>query len=178
MSYNEQIIKDLFHAWAKSAAESITPLKPSGSNRHYFRVSGGGKQAIATFGTNRLENKAFFAIARHACRQGVKVPAIYAVAADELHYLQEDVGDTSLFDLLGAPNADLLLKKTLEALAFMQVKGLQGFDYSQAYPVACFDRQSLFWDLNYFKYNFLKYTKIDIDEVRLEEDFNRLADYL
>jgi len=178
MTYNEQIFRDLFYSWAQAPAESITALKAAGSDRHYFRISGGGKQAIATFGANRLENKAFFAIGRHAYQQGVKVPAIYAVADDELHYLQEDVGGTSLFDLLGASGDNQLLKKTLEALAFMQVKGLQGFDYEQCYPVASFDRQSIFWDLNYFKYNFLKFIKIDIDEVQLERDFNRLADYL
>ncbi|MCL2098556.1 MAG: phosphotransferase [Bacteroidales bacterium] len=178
MPYNEQIIRDLFQKWAQAPVENITALKAAGSNRQYFRIFGRGKQAVATYGTNQLENKAFFAIGRHARLQGINVPAIYAVADDELHYLQEDVGDTSLFDLLGASEAPALLRKAVEALAYMQVKGLQDFDYTQCYPIASFDRQSLFWDLNYFKYNFLKFTKVDIDEVRLEEDFNRLADYL
>ena len=178
MLYNEQIIRDLFHTWAQAPAENISALKAAGSNRRYFRVSGGGKQAIAAYGANKLENKAFFAIDRHAHQQGAKVPIIYAVADDELHYLQEDLGDTSLFDLLGTPSDNRLLKKTLEGLAFMQVKGMQNFDYTQCYPVESFDRRSLFWDLNYFKYNSLKFTQLDIDEVRLEDDFNRLADYL
>ena len=177
MSYNEQTIRDLFHSWAQAPAETVTALTAAGSDRCYFRVSGGGKQAVAAYNANKLENKAFFAIGRHAQQEGVNVPAIYAIAEDELHYLQEDLGDTSLFSLLGSGD-ELLLKKTLEALAFMQVKGLQGFDYTQCYPVESFDRQSIFWDFNYFKYNFLKFIKIDVDEVRLEEDFNRFADYL
>ncbi|MDR0296234.1 MAG: phosphotransferase [Prevotellaceae bacterium] len=178
MPYNEQTIRDLFYLWVQAPAENITALKAAGSNRCYFRISGGGKQAVATYGANQLENIAFFAIGRYARQQGVKVPTIYVVADDELHYLQEDVGDISLFELLATQDNNLLLKKTLDALAFMQVKGLQGFGYTQCYPVESFDRQSIFWDLNYFKYDFLKLIRIDIDEARLEKDFNRLADYL
>ncbi len=175
MLHSEEIIKNLFEHWAGSPAENIMALPQAGSNRRYFRISGGGKQAVATYGNSLPENKAFVEIARVCAHNGVPVPAIYAVATDGLHYLQEDLGDTSLYSLLNTPEAPALLQQAMEQLAFMQVKGLQGFDYACCYPAEHFDRRSIFWDLNYFKYNFLKLTKIDFDEKRLEDDFETLA---
>ncbi len=175
MSYNEQLLKDLFTDWSGAEAESVTALPQAGSNRRYFRLRGGGKQAVGTYGSDLRENRAFVAIARAATRNGAPVPQVYAVAGDGLHYLQEDIGDVSLYSLLGTPQTPALLKKTMEQLAFMQVKGLDGLDYSQCYPAESFDRRSIFWDLNYFKYNFLKLMQVEFDELRLEQDFETLA---
>ncbi len=178
MSYNEQTLKDLFTSWAHSPVESMAELPQAGSNRRYFRLSGGGKQAVGTYGSDLRENNAFMEIARVGAHNGAPVPQLYAVAADGLHYLQEDMGDRSLYTLLNTPEAPALLQQTMEQLAFTQIKGMQGLDYKQCYPVEGFDRRSIQWDLNYFKYNFLKLIKVDFDEKRLEDDFDTLVDYL
>jgi hypothetical protein len=89
--------------------------------------------------------------------------------------LQEDLGDTSLYDLLHTAAAPALLQQAVEQLARIQVKGAEGFDWKQAYPTSTFDRRTIYNDLHYFKYNFLKFAGIEFDEWLLEDDFDRLV---
>jgi aminoglycoside/choline kinase family phosphotransferase len=172
------ILSSLFEQWAHTPVHTIVALPRAGSNRAYYRLSGGEKTAIGTFGNNTKENKAFLTLAACLRKNKVAAPEIYGVAADGLHYLQEDVGDVALFDLLHTPDAPALLQQAVTQLAYMQVKGAEGFDWSNAYPTAEFDARTVFADLNYFKYHFLKLTQTEFDEWQLEDDFNRLAQYL
>ena len=176
-----QTLSALFTAWTGSAPDSVNILPASGSHRRYFRLIGRKKTAIGAYGIEPAENRAFFTIGKHLRKQGINVPKLYVLAADEQHYLMEDFGDVTLFNLLREHPASEnipLLRETVKQLAFLQIRGKQDFDFSTCYPVASFDRTSIFWDLNYFKYCFLKIIGMDIDEVALERDFNYFADHL
>ncbi len=151
---------------------SVEPITGSGSNRQYWRLRfDGAPELIATLGTVRAENEAFIYLAELFAAQGVNVPQIVAVSPDRMAYLQTSVGTRSLFDDLGRKD---LIAKAMELLA--RVHGVRGIDYSRCYPVAAMDRRSIMWDLNYFKYCFLKTCpEINIDESALEDDFEALT---
>ena len=148
-------------------------MKKQGSNRVYTRETDkNGRSVIRVVGTNRDENRAFIYMARHFHALGLPVPELYEVSEDEMSYTQQDLGDTLLFDHLD----DLsLLERTLRALAHVQVEGARDFDWSVCFPVPEMDERSIRWDLNYFKYCFLKGTKIEFSEPKLEDEFDKLV---
>jgi aminoglycoside/choline kinase family phosphotransferase len=159
-------------------------IKQQGSNRIYTReTEENGRSVIRVAGTNRDENRAFIYMARHFHALGLPVPEVYWVSDDEMSYTQEDLGDTILFDAIrqgretGVFSGDerTLLERTLRALAHVQVEGARDFDWSICFPVPAMDERSIRWDLNYFKYCFLKGTKIEFSEPELEDDFDRLV---
>ena len=144
-------------------------IAQQGSNRVYTReTDANGKTYIRVTGTNRDENRAFIYMARHFHALGLPVPELYSVSEDEMSYTQEDLGDTLLFDHL----EPTLLERAIRALAHVQVTGAQDFDWSVCFPVPAFDERSIRWDLNYFKYCFLKGTQIEFSEPKLEDDFD------
>ena len=148
-------------------------LKQQGSNRIYTRESdANGRSVIRVQGTNRDENRAFIYMARHFHALGLPVPELYSVSDDEMSYTQEDLGDTILFDHL---DNYTLLERTVRALAHIQVTGAKDFDWSVCFPVPAMDERAIRWDLNYFKYCFLKGTKIEFSEPKLEDDFDTLV---
>ena len=159
-------------------------IKQQGSNRIYTReTEENGRSVIRVAGTNRDENRAFIYMARHFHALGLPVPELYWVSDDEMSYTQEDLGDTILFDAIrhgretGVFSGDerTLLERTLRALAHVQVEGARDFDWSICFPVPAMDERSIRWDLNYFKYCFLKGTKIEFSEPELEDDFDKLV---
>ena len=148
-------------------------LKQQGSNRIYTReTDANGRSVIRVQGTNRDENRAFIYMARHFHALGLPVPELYSVSDDEMSYTQEDLGDTILFDHL---DNHTLLERTIRALAHIQVTGAKDFDWSVCFPVPAMDERAIRWDLNYFKYCFLKGTKIEFSEPKLEDDFDTLV---
>ena len=153
-------IRSLFERYSGVREYRITPLPASGGNRQYFRISWDGGSCIAAAGTSLRENGAFLYLDRHFSRLGLPVPEVLAVSGDRMVYLQEDLGDTTLFDAVAA--------------------GRRSGEYSSEEngPVSCFDRTSVMFDLNYFKYCFLKPSGVEFDEVALEEDLVRLRDRL
>lgn len=159
-------------------------IKQQGSNRHYSReVDAQGKTLIRVEGTNRKENCAFIYLAQHFASKGLPVPQVYWVSEDGMSYTQEDLGDLLLFDAIrhGRETGEFsveekdLLARTLRALAHIQIKGAEDLDWSYCFPVPAMDERAIRWDLNYFKYCFLKGTKIEFSEPLLEDEFDRLA---
>ncbi|MBP3472104.1 MAG: phosphotransferase [Paraprevotella sp.] len=160
-------------------------ISGSGSNRCYYRLSGAeGGTVIGVAGTSRDENRAFIYLAEHFSRQGLPVPRVMAVSDDEMRYLQTDLGTCSLFDAVAegrkaggcySEREKDLLRRTIAALPAIQIHGARGLDFSRCYPQAEMDATSVMFDLNYFKYCFLKATGVDFHELRLEEDFRRMA---
>lgn len=148
-------------------------IQQQGSNRIYTReTDANGRSVIRVQGTNRDENRAFIYMARHFHALGLPVPELYSVSDDEMSYTQEDLGDTILFDHL---DNYTLLERTIRALAHIQVTGAQDFDWSVCFPVPAMDERAIRWDLNYFKYCFLKGTKIEFSEPKLEDEFDKLV---
>jgi aminoglycoside/choline kinase family phosphotransferase len=169
-------------------AEAITDLRADGSNRLLFRIFGpGGESVVGVFGPDHEENRAFLSFSRSFRSIGLPVPEIYAADEEGGIYLEEDLGDITLFAALSAARAGdesfpeeivALYEKVITILPRVQVGGGHVIDFSVAYPCAEFDRKSMTWDLNYFKYHFLKLAHIPFNEARLEADFDRLCDYL
>ncbi|MBO4665891.1 MAG: phosphotransferase [Paludibacteraceae bacterium] len=161
-------------------------IKSAGSNRVYRREEERSRTVIRVEGTSRTENRAFITMARHFHQLGLPVPEVYWVSEDEMSYTQEDLGDILLFDYIapGRTSGEYsekekdMLGQVMRALAHIQVEGAKGLNWEVCYPVPSFDRRSVFWDLNYFKYDFLKLRGVEIDEVALEADFERLANRL
>ncbi len=154
-------------------------ISGSGSNRQYTRLHGEKITAIGVYGKDVCENKAFIALSRHFKEKGIKVPQILNVSEDFHYYITEDLGDTQLFSLL-SPDAQPveLLEKCMQALPDIQYKAGETLDYTLCYPQQEFDRHTVFWDLNYFKYEFLKPNGIEFDELLLEQDFEHFAEIL
>jgi len=165
---------------------SVTPLTGSASNRRYYRLASDAGSCIGVIGVDVKENNAFVTIARHFRAKGINVPEVYAVSDDMSSYLQQDLGDCVLFDLLSAARrgdedmvrVDALLNKTMSMLPAIQHGGAEGLDFSVCYPQPSFDRRMVMFDLNYFKYCFLKPSGLEFDEVLLQDDFERFADAL
>ena len=179
-------LTNLYTRHYSAAPESIVPLTGSASNRKYFRLSGGGRSCIGVVGTDARENEAFLTIARHFHAKDINVPEIYAVSEDRMSYIQEDLGNVVLFDMLtqarkageGMERVEALLCKTMSMLPKIQYEGAEGLDFSVCYPQPAFDRRMVMFDLNYFKYCFLKPSGLEFDEVALQDDFERFADDL
>lgn len=152
---------------------AVEPIGGSGSNRSYWRcLMPDSTELIATLGTCRNENEAFFYLAAKLAEAGVRVPRVLAVSTDRMAYVQTSLGRRALFDSLDRTD---LIAKAIDMLA--AAHETPAIDYSRCYPVAEMDRRAIFWDLNYFKYCFLKTTPgLEIDEPALEDDFERLAD--
>ena len=158
--------------------ETVDPITGSASNRSYFRMCSPAGTCIGVRGLDRQENEAFLAIASHFRTKGIFVPEIYAVSDDGMCYIQEDLGGATLFDAmpnLSAEVTDGLLCRTMSMLPKIQFEGGDGLDFSVCYPQPTFDKGMVMFDLNYFKYCFLKATGLEFNELRLQEDFDRLA---
>ena len=179
-------LENLFVKFTHEKLLNTKELTASGSPRRYFRLTGEKSTLIGVAGTSIEENRAFIAMSKHFHALGLPVPQILAETSDAKFYLQNDLGDTLLFDFMAegrktgvfSEKEKEMLRKTIAKLPSIQVLGAQGFDFSVCYPQPEFNERSVFWDLNYFKYNFLKTTGIDFQENRLEDDFVRFSEVL
>ncbi len=170
------------------APTKVVELPSSGSNRRYFRLSDsdGGKSLIGVLGTSVEENNAFIYMARHFAEKGLPVPEVLAVSDDRMAYIQTDLGDTLLFNEIEkgrltrsfSVHEKDVLARTIRLLPDIQFGGAEDMDFSVCYPAVEFDERSIMWDLNYFKYCFLKATGIEFKEDKLEDDFHALSDVL
>ena len=166
---------------------TCTALAQSGSHRRYYRFSfADNSTLIGAYNEDVTENKAFFEYTRFFAAQQLNVPALLTVHEDQKHYLLNDLGTQTLYDKLcesRKENGDFqevmdYYKKVVAALPKFQLTAKKGLDMSVAYPRAAFDRQSMQWDLNYFKYYYLKMVNIPFNEQLLEDDYQRFMDYL
>ena len=164
----------------------IDPLPKSGSDRKYFRITLSQKSVIGTFNPVKEENEAFIGFTKHFSSKGLHVPEIYGYVPEKHVYFVQDLGYTNLFTWLtnrkDPSRFDNKTKsfyhKILDNLILFQTKGIDGLNLNLCYPHKSFDRQSMMWDMNYFKYMLLKLLAAPFNEQRLEHDFNSLADYL
>ena len=176
---------ELYRQWSGGEPAETVKIPGAGSNRDYYRLVGNdGDTVIGVVGTSRDENHAFIYLSNHFTRRKLPVPKVLAVSGDELRYLQTDLGSVSLFDALaggreagGRYNVQEkeLLVKTIRELPDIQLRGVRGLDFSNCYPQQVFDVNSVLFDLNYFKYCFLKATELDFHELKLEANFHLFA---
>ncbi len=187
MTATETILNNLFKTKFGVEASEIQRLPLSGSNREYYKMSADGIVCVGTYGNQVKENEAFISFSNSLKTAGLPVPEILAVADDKMSYLQTFIEGVSLFDFLekhrlndGSPdNITIdLYKKTLRVLPKFQTQGVKYIDFEKCFPRKEFDSQSIMWDLNYFKYYFLKTTHTVFDEQLLEIDFLTLTQYL
>lgn len=175
-------IKDLFTSHFNTEPLSIEKLPQSGSDRVYFRVQCENRAYIATCNDNVAENRTFINFSRHFRDNQIPVPEIYAVNDSGTIYLQEDFGDISLLNTLESDGYNDyvfdLYKKSLHALANLQIRADAGLDYNDCITSKEFGRQAIVADLLYFKYYFLDTLKIAYDKERLINDFDALSNYL
>lgn len=160
----------------------MTALPSSGSNRKYYRAAGPDGSFVKVIGTDPDENRAFVTIARHFRQKGINVPEIYDVDEDRLTYTQEDLGDDILYDMVAegrktgeySEEEQSLLCKAMAKLPEIQFRGAEGLDWSVCFPDSEFNARMVDFDLNYFKYCYLKPAGIEFNEVRLQDDFDIL----
>jgi aminoglycoside/choline kinase family phosphotransferase len=182
------VLKKLFEQYFHSPVVRVQPLQGQlgGSGRRIIRLASKDLSAIGILYDVREENVAFLEFSRHFHRQGLPVPEIYAEDLDHGAYLEQDLGDTTLFEFLSqnrageeiAPAAIEAYRRTLATLPRFQIEAGRELNYKVCYPRASFDRQSIAWDLNYFKYYFLRLAGIPFSEPALERDFGRLSKFL
>lgn len=178
-------LKQLYVSWKGEEPVTIEQLPGAGSNRVYYRFfDAKGETVIGVVGTSPEENHAFVYLAGHFTKRKLPVPSVLAVSDDEMRYLQTDLGNNSLFSAIsGGRNAggrynlneQELLKRTIRQLPNLQIRGARGLDFSQCYPQEAMDVDSVLFDLNYFKYCFLKATGLDFHELKLEAAFRLFA---
>lgn len=178
----------LYEKYTGKEPGKVISLTGSGSNRSYFRMFGEERSLVGVVGTDVLENKAFITLAGHFREKGINVPEVVSVSDDGMRYLQEDLGRTMLSDMVAEAHKnggieqgsglEALLCRTTGLLPKIQFEVAGGLDFSVCYPQPSFDRKMIMFDLNYFKYCFLKPSGVEFNEVRLQEDFERFADEL
>ncbi len=182
----ENEILSLFEKCFGSFATKIDALPASGSARKYFRVWQKEDSYIAAYHRNIQENRLFIRFTEHFRRKGLHVPEVYGVSEDESVYIQEDLGDKMLLDMVeGSRKGEELderimelYRKALAELLRFQLQGGEGLDYSACLPRPVFDARCMMWDLNYFKYCFLRLAGVEASEQALENDFEALTGLL
>ena len=180
-----QKLKELYTTWHGTEPVKMEKLPGAGSNREYYRMTDeNGKTYIGCVGTSKDENHAFLSLAKHFTKRKLPVPKVLAESDDELRYIQNDLGSLSLYDAIkGGRDAGgrynvkekELLRRTIRELPNVQIRGARGLDFSVCYPQPAFDQEGILFDLNYFKYCFLKETLPDFHELKLEANFRLLA---
>jgi len=183
---SEHTLRQLFGKRFGESPVGVAPLKGDASARRLYRLRGASRTAIGVVGPDDRENRSFLEFSRHFKTCGLPVPEIYAEDLDQGAYLEEDLGDTTLFQFLTANrveagfSADVfaLYRKVVEILPRFQIEAGRTLNYDVCYPRASFDKQSMMWDLSYFKYYFLRLAKIPFNEQALENDFEWFTEYL
>ncbi len=182
------ILNRLFEERFHSPVKSVAPLQGQlgGSGRQIIRVSNETNVAIGIVYGVREENFAFLEFSKHFRNHGLPVPEIYGEDLEHGVYLEEDLGNTTLFEFLSKNRKGETIalpvveayRKVVETLPRFQVEAGRDLNYEACYPIGSFDRQSVAWDLNYFKYYFLRLAGVPFNEHALEDDFGRLTDFL
>ena len=181
----EQIVEAIeqqYQQWCGQKADDVTMLPQSGSDRMYFRIQAGDQTFIATYNLNVKENQAFVAFSEHFKSKGLPVPEVFCVNDDYTLYIQQDLGNTSLLNVLESeghtPHVYSLFEKSLTALAALQIQGNNGFDYNLCLTAKEFGKQAFMSDLLYFKYYFLDTLKLPYDKQALLDEFELISSYL
>lgn len=182
----QKLIEESFCSCFSRAIDRIEQLPRSGSDRRYFRIYYDDTTVMAAYNPVVEENEAFVGFSKHFVSKDLPVPRLFFYLPEKCLYFLEDLGETNLYSWLQKKEVERgfdtetkrLYEKILDKLVLFQVEGVKGLDLSLCYPHKAFDRQSMMWDMNYFKYMYLKLLAIPFNEGRLEKDFDTLAKLL
>jgi aminoglycoside/choline kinase family phosphotransferase len=180
------LISDGYKTIFGSSEVNIVSLPASGSDRKYYRITDKSRTIIGVYNQNPDENQAFVGFTKHFISKKLPVPEIFGYLPEKHVYFLQDLGNTNLFTwLLQKPAGSVfdretisVYKRVLEILLLFQTEGIKDLDLELCYPHRSFDKQSMMWDMNYFKYMFLKLISVPFNERKLEHDFNVLSDFL
>jgi aminoglycoside/choline kinase family phosphotransferase len=183
MPTEKEQIELLFKTFSTKTIKTVDKLPQSGGDRVYYRLATeAGESFIATASNNIKENETFLYFTNHFKNVSAPVPHVFAVNEDKTVYIQEDFGDASLLSILeekgGTEEVKILYKKTLQALAALQIKGDENLDYKKCITSKEFGKQAILSDFLYFKYYFLDTLKIPYDKEKLGDDLDALSNYL
>lgn len=177
-----QLISELFKIHRGTYPEKVEPIPASGSDRLYFRLFHDSETLIGACNDEVKENEAFIYFSGHFKNCELPVPEVITVSTDRKSYLQTDLGNNTLFSILSRDGLNDEVRdcyeKVIKWLPAFQVRGIKGLDLSFCFPRKAFDKQSMMWDLNYFKYYFARLSGMRFDEQALEDDFKTLVDFL
>ena len=181
-----KIVSDAYKLVFRDSDFDIDPLPGSGSDRKYFRITGRDGSIIGAHNSNLEENEAFIGFTKHFISKGLPVPEIFGYLPEKYVYFLSDLGNLNLYSWLQQKHAgsgfdagaEGLYRKILDKLICFQTDGINGLNLDICYPHRSFDRQSMMWDMNYFKYMFLKLINAGFNELNLEHDFKILANFL
>ncbi len=175
-------IKTFFESFNSEEIINVEKLPKSGGDRIYFRISTKWNSYIATYNENLKECETFLYFTKHFSKINAPVPQIYFASQDGKMYIQQDFGPVSLLNELEKHGESdyvfSLFKKSLKALAWLQIKGFPDLDYSSCLTSKEFGKQAILSDFLYFKYYFLDTLKIPYDKEKLIDDFEALSNYL
>lgn len=178
----DELLSLLFRDFTGQSPESLTVLPKSGSDRIYCRMVREDFSVLGVWNPSRKENDAFTGFAACFSEIGLRVPRVFKYLPDEMVYLTEDLGDIDLWSWMhdkrhneDYAQVEEMYTNILMELTRFQFEADKIIDYNLSYPRKIFDRSSVMWDLNYFKYMFLKLSGAGFNEQLLEEDFLKLA---
>ncbi len=175
MNEIEQNIINLFQNFFHEKVIKIFLLPQSGSYRKYYRIIGEKNKVIATFNENIAENRAFIYLSQHFSEKKFNVPKIYAVSQDEKYYLQSDLGDIHLYNKQNETEVENLYKRIIQDLIKFQFEGIKNLEIKYLYGAKIFDYKQIWRDLNYFKYFVVKLSKINFNEIKLDQEFEKIT---
>ncbi len=186
LNENEKKTLDSFVLFTGKHPDRIERLMQAGSDRIYYRFRYENKSIIGVYSNNTEENSTFIYFTQLFKSLDIKVPELFYVTEDKTIYFLEDLGDNSLFDIVQkdnktgeiTDNTKTLFKKAITELAKMQITSAAYIDFDKCYQISEFNKESILFDLNYFKFYFLKVSGIKFDERKLQNDFNSIASYL
>lgn len=184
MRYIEDL-KNLFKETFGEEIESTDNIRADGSSRAIIRIKSAKRSVVGVFGPDKKENRAFVEFSKHFFSKKLPVPEIYAYDEKKQIYLESDLGDKTLFDFIKENRKNDVFprelvdkyKAALKWLSIFQTEGIKEFNPEWCYPRKEFDEQSMMWDLNYFKYYFLKLGNIPFDEQKLEDDYRKFIEF-
>jgi aminoglycoside/choline kinase family phosphotransferase len=179
-------IRKYYEQYSGIQPQDVISLPGSGSDRKYYRVLSGDSSIIAVYNNNPEENEAFIGLGKAFLKKDLPVPEILAYFPERNIYFLSDLGDINLFSWLADIRLSVdsqskiltMYRLVLDKLIIFQADTLSNIDEDICYPHSSFDRQSMLWDMNYFKYMFLKLLAVPFNEKKLEKDFNGLAEML
>ena len=175
-------IENLYLSVHSTPWDQINKIPQSGGDRIYFRITQGEQSWIATYNLNINENETFIYFAAHFSAKNMPVPKVLAISQDKSIYIQSDLGNVSLLEVLEkegkTEHVFSLFQKSLKALAKLQVQGGQGLDYAHCLTSKEFGKHSILTDLLYYKYYFLDTLQYPYDKQALIDEFELLSDRL